>query len=114
KRWARELALQVLNGGHYWLTYVMDRQPDSGRLHFHVLCSFGGIDVDPAWAGVLWTNIRPHFPTGYADAKRYDGADAALRYVFAHGGERGLGVVCPRHREPCAHRRCTFGASPWP
>lgn len=114
KRWARDLAAQPLAGGHYGLGYVMDRQPISGRWHFHVLCSFGGIDVDPGWAQYLWGALASRFPTGHADAKRYDGSDAGLHYAFRHDGERGLGVVCPRDAEPCKHRNCTFGTSPWP
>lgn len=114
KRWAREVAVRALGGAHFALTYVMDRQPDSGRWHFHVLCSFGAVawDPDPAWAPHLWRAISHRFPTGYADARRCDGTEAAIRYAFGHHGERGHGLVCSRIGE-CKRQNCRHGVSPW-
>lgn len=113
KRWAREIAVRALGGGHFGLAYVMDRQPDSGRWHFHVLCSFGAVDVDPGWATYVWGAINEWFPTGHAEAARFDGSSRVLQYMFGHHGERGYGLVCSRVRE-CKHRDCVHGTSPWP
>lgn len=115
KTWSRNVAARLFKAGHVIhpsLVYVLDEQPD-GRPHFHVLCAFGGLDLDPELARQEWRALRAQFPTGYIDAQRCSDADSTIRYLFKHGGERGLGNVCHR-LGACKHRSCKFGVSPWP
>lgn len=112
KRWARDVAVNAAGGAHFGLFHVMDLQPDSGRLHFHVLCVFAGMPPHPHWATHIWRALSPNYPTGIIDVRPCDGAAELFHYLLKHR-EPALGLVCPRVG-PCKHQNCGRGVSPWP
>lgn len=113
KTWARQVAREAAGRRHFRLSYQLDVQPQSGRLHAHLLCSFD-VEAHPAWGDFLWQRLRSQYPTGRSNVKVSDGRREVADYIFGqHRGEFGSGLVCPRSDE-CAHRRCKHGGSPWP
>lgn len=109
RTWLREIARAV--GHHVAFTYVMGPQPDSGRMHFHVLLAFNGAAARIDLALAAWRASK--FPTGTIDALPYEATGGILHYIIeGHPTWEPANLACPRTGQ-CAHRRCAHAPIGW-
>lgn len=109
RAWLREIARSV--GHHVGFTYVMGPQPDSGRMHFHVLLAFNGAAPRMDLALAAWR--ASSFPTGKIDALPYEATERILHYMIdGHPTWEPANLACPR-TGACAHRRCALAPIGW-